>query len=448
MDDSKYITVSALSDYIKRKFDVDPYLGRVYLIGEISNYRLRPNAHQYFSLKDDHAKINAIMFRSSFAKIKFRPEEGMNVLVTGHISVYEPNGSYQIYVDHMEPNGVGQLYAAYEQLKKKLSGEGLFEQSHKKRLVKYPKRIAAVTSRSGAVIRDIITTTKRRYPIAQIVLFPSLVQGDEAASDIVRQIQHVNRLGNFDTLIVGRGGGSIEDLWPFNEGNVAKAIYNSKIPVISSVGHETDTTIADLVADQRAATPTAAAEIATPRLDQVLLDISNDRNRIIKAFRDRLVLNRQRLNKIKQSYVFKQPKRLYEGYSQQVDQVTQNLFYNVDQIINHNIRRFQNDNYRLHSLSPKTAVLNQCHRLELTDQKLNQKMKALIQTNQSKLANLASSLDNLSPLKTMSRGYTYVSDHHHKIIKSVDYVNVNDQVTLNFYDGKALTKVIKKGRRK
>ncbi|MDN6436335.1 exodeoxyribonuclease VII large subunit, partial [Lentilactobacillus parabuchneri] len=248
-----YLTVSALTKYIKRKFDVDPYLSKVYLTGEISNFRLRPNAHQYFSLKDDNAKISAIMFKSAFNRIKFTPEEGMKVLVVGHISVYEPTGSYQIYVEQMEPDGVGQLYQAYEQLKKKLSSEGLFTLP-KKPLVKFPKRIAVVTSPSGAVIRDIITTVRRRYPIAQIVLFPALVQGTEASADIVRQIERVNQIGNFDTLIVGRGGGSIEDLWPFNEEIVARAIVSSEVPVISSVGHETDTTIADLVADVRAAT--------------------------------------------------------------------------------------------------------------------------------------------------------------------------------------------------
>lgn len=268
----QYLTVTALTKYIKRKFDVDPYLGRIYLTGELSNFRLRANAHQYFSLKDDHAKISAIMFKGAFEKIKFTPEEGMKVLVTGRISLYEASGSYQIYVDSMQPDGIGALYQAYEQLKKKLTAEGLFNLP-KKQLPMFPKRIAVVTSPSGAVIRDIITTVQRRFPIAQIVLFPALVQGDRAAADIVKQIERANEIGDFDTLIIGRGGGSIEDLWPFNEEAVARAIVNSDLPVISSVGHETDTTIADLVADVRAATPTAAAELAVPVLNDEILKI-------------------------------------------------------------------------------------------------------------------------------------------------------------------------------
>ncbi|CAI2600086.1 Exodeoxyribonuclease 7 large subunit [Apilactobacillus kunkeei] len=277
---------------------------------------MRP-AHQYFSLKDDNAKISAIMFKSAFDKVKFKPEEGMKVLVTGRISVYEATGNYQIYIDHMEPDGVGALYQAYEQLKKKLTAEGLFS-APKKTLEKYPKRIAVVTSPSGAVIRDIITTTRRRYPIAQIVLYPAVVQGNAAASDIVRQINRVNEHGDFDTLIIGRGGGSIEDLWPFNEEIVARAIFDSKIPVISSVGHETDTTIADLVADVRAATPTAAAELAVPVLTDVMTDIKNDQVRIFNAFRNKLNQLQQRLAKIQQSYIFKQPERLYDSYVQKL----------------------------------------------------------------------------------------------------------------------------------
>ncbi len=324
MDNDKYLTVSALTKYIKRKFDVDPYLGRIYMTGEISNFRPRANAHQYFSLKDDHAKISAIMFKSAFAKIKFQPEEGMKVLVSGRIGLYEASGSYQIYVDSMQPDGIGALYQAYEQLKRKLEQEGLFS-APKQALPMFPKKIAIVTSPSGAVIRDIITTTKRRFPIVQLVLFPAVVQGDAAAKDITRQIERVNENGTFDTLIIGRGGGSIEDLWPFNEEIVARAIADSEVPIISSVGHETDTTIADLVADVRAATPTAAAELAVPVLTDELLKISQQRQRLNNAMKNRIRLAQQDLDKLNQSYIFTQPKRLYEGYLQNVDLVTDRL---------------------------------------------------------------------------------------------------------------------------
>ncbi|MEG2937289.1 MAG: exodeoxyribonuclease VII large subunit, partial [Vagococcus sp.] len=278
-----YLTVTALTKYIKHKFEADPYLERVFLTGEISNFRMRPNAHQYFSLKDDKAKISAIMFKGAFNKLKFQPEEGMKVLVIGRISLYEPGGSYQIYIEHMEPDGVGALYQALEKRKKALQEEGLFKEAFKQLLVKYPKKIAVITSPSGAVVKDIITTTKRRYPIVQLVVFPTLVQGDKAADDIVKRIKEVDALGDFDTMIVGRGGGSIEDLWPFNEERVVRAIFESRTPIISSVGHETDVTLADLVADVRAATPTAAAELATPVLREEILKIKEKESRLIKG---------------------------------------------------------------------------------------------------------------------------------------------------------------------
>ena len=219
----EYLSVTALTKYLKRKFDADPYLERVFLTGEISNFRLRPS-HQYFSLKDDGAKISAVMFKSAFNKVKFRPEEGMKVLVVGRISLFEASGNYQIYVEQMQPDGVGAFYQAYEQLKEKLAKEGLFS-APKKPLPRYPKKIAVITSPSGAVIRDIITTVRRRYPIAQLVLFPTVVQGEKAAPDIIRNLARVEAQGDFDTVIIGRGGGSIEDLWPFNEESVARALF-------------------------------------------------------------------------------------------------------------------------------------------------------------------------------------------------------------------------------
>ncbi|MTV81086.1 exodeoxyribonuclease VII large subunit [Secundilactobacillus folii] len=435
MEPKDYLTVSALTSYIKRKFDVDPYLGKVYLTGEISNFRLRPNAHQYFSLKDDHAKINAIMFKSAFAKVKFTPEEGMKVLVTGRISLYEPSGSYQIYVDHMEPDGVGQFYQAYEQLKRKLEQEGVFS-APKKPLPRFPKQIAVVTSPSGAVIRDIITTTRRRYPIAQIVLFPALVQGNEAAGDIVRQIQRVNQIGNFDTLIIGRGGGSIEDLWPFNEEAVARAIFDSQIPVISSVGHETDTTIADLVADVRAATPTAAAELAVPVLSDVLLEINQDRVRLLNAFQNELAMYQERLKKLRNTYVFQQPERLYEGYSQKVDQLTNALQQNMTHRLSLVTTQIQAIDQRLRMASPANQIsqLEQSRR-DLVD-RLRRAMRQDYQQQKQRVTELAQSLDYLSPLKIMGRGYSYVTSHD-KVIADVSQLHPKDDVTMHLVNGRA-----------
>ena len=434
-DREDYLSVTTLTRYLKRKFDADPYLGRVYLTGEISNFRPRPNAHQYFSLKDDHAKINAIMFKSAFAKVKFQPEEGMKVLVTGRISLYEPSGSYQIYVERMEPDGVGALYQAYEQLKRKLASEGLFERRQRP-LVKYQKRIAVITSPSGAVIRDIITTTRRRYPIAQLVLFPALVQGDAAADDIVQRIQQVNELGTFDTLIIGRGGGSIEDLWPFNEERVARAIAASEIPVISSVGHETDTTIADLVADVRAATPTAAAELATPVLSETLLAISQLQGRLFQAMTSQIQLDRQRLEQVRQSYVFTQPQRLYEGYTQRVAQLTDQLINDQRQLLNAKQQQVATVRARLSAHLLTARVKNGRQQADALNHELLSVSVNMIRTKKTQLHALINQLDLLSPLKIMTRGYSYVTVEG-QVVKTVDQLSEKQAVTLHLADGQA-----------
>ncbi|WP_288529328.1 exodeoxyribonuclease VII large subunit [uncultured Secundilactobacillus sp.] len=435
MDHEDYLTVSALTSYIKRKFDYDPYLGKVYLTGEISNFRLRSNAHQYFSIKDDHAKISAIMFKSAFNKIKFTPEEGMKVLVSGRISLYEPSGSYQIYVDRMEPDGVGQFYLAYEQLKKKLAQEGLFA-AQKKPLPRFPKTIAVVTSPSGSVIRDIITTTRRRYPIAQIVLFPALVQGTEAAADITRQINRINQIGGFDTMIIGRGGGSIEDLWPFNEETVARAIFESKIPVISSVGHETDTTIADLVADVRAATPTAAAELAVPVLSDVMLALKQDRLRLLNAFRHELSMLRQQVTKLQAAYVFSQPERLYEGYSQKVDLLSRQLQQGMTHRLQLMTSRLNVVDERLRAATPRHQVMQLQQSAANLDQRLGLGIQQLFMGYRRQLSELAQSLDYLSPLKIMGRGYSYVTSGD-KVVADVTTLSVNESVTMHLKNGQA-----------
>ncbi len=264
------------------------------------------------------------MFKGAFDKLRFQPEEGMKVMAVGRITLYEASGNYQMVIDHMEPDGVGALYQAYEQLKQKLAAEGLFS-APKQSLPKYPKRIAVLTSPSGAVIRDIITTTQRRYPIAQIVLYPTVVQGNKAADDVVKNIQRVEADGTFDTMIIGRGGGSIEDLWPFNEERVARAIFDAKTPIISSVGHETDTTIADLVADVRAATPTAAAELAVPVLSEEILRIEERQARLEQAFMHQIQYKQERYQRVIGSYVFRQPERLYEAQSIKLDQLQQRM---------------------------------------------------------------------------------------------------------------------------
>ncbi|GCF93980.1 exodeoxyribonuclease 7 large subunit [Enterococcus florum] len=430
----EYLTVRALTKYIRRKFDADPYLERVYLTGEISNFRLRPNNHQYFSLKDEQAKINAIMFKGAFNQLRFTPKEGMKVLVVGRVALYEASGMYQIYIDHMEPDGVGALYQALAELREKLNKEGLFSLP-KKPLPRFPKRIAVLTSPSGAVIRDIITTVKRRYPIAQLVLYPTIVQGDKAAESIVKNIQRAGQ-EDFDTMIIGRGGGSIEDLWPFNEERVARAIAAAPIPIISSVGHETDTTIADLVADVRAATPTAAAELAVPVLSEELLRIKERKNRLEQAYLNQIERKKERYQRAIHSYIFRQPMRLYEAQSIQVDRLNQRLQQNMLMLVNQRDRELTQLANRLGKATPINQVLQNQQQIAYLASRLTQQMDIYMKEKEQKLQHAIGSLDLLSPLKIMGRGYAYTTKGD-QVIRLVNQLSSNDKVTIHFSDGAA-----------
>ena len=433
----QYLSVTALTKYLKRKFDVDPYLERVFLTGEISNFRLRPN-HQYFSLKDDHAKISAVMFKGAFDKLTFKPEEGMKVMVVGRVSLYEASGNYQMYVEHMEPDGVGALYQAYEQLKAKLDQEGLFR-APKKALPRYPKKIAVLTSPSGAVIRDIITTTQRRYPIAQIVLFPTVVQGDKAADAVVRNIERVEALGGFDTMIIGRGGGSIEDLWPFNEERVARAIFEATTPIISSVGHETDTTIADLVADVRAATPTAAAELAVPVLTEELVRIEERQTRLQQAFIRQLQRKQERYQRVQQSYLFRQPERLYEAQSQKLDQLQQRLKQRMQTLYYEKEKTANQMMHRLAQVVPTNRVQQSTQEVRYLSERLDKQIQLIFNEKQRQFQQAIQSLDLLSPLKIMRRGYSYTIKD--TVVKSVNELTVGDELTVHYQDGQAQVEV-------
>lgn len=434
LQNDNYLTVSALSAYLKAKFDRDPYLMDVYLQGEISNFRLRTKT-QYFSLKDDNAKISAIMFASAFSKLKFRPEEGMKVLVHGRVSLYPRYGEYSIYISSMTPAGVGNLYLAYEQLKKKLAAEGLFS-APKKPLVRFPKRIAVVTSPTGAVIRDIITTTRRRFPLAQIVLYPAQVQGEAAVDDVSRQIKRVSENGTFDTLIVGRGGGSIEDLQAFNSEPVARQIAACPIPVISSVGHETDTTIADLVADARAATPTAAAEYAVPDLRDVLTQVNDDASRLVNAVSAQVKMASQRLNKLTSSYIFQQPERLYDGYVQRLDGLVERLSHTTQTQLTKTEAVMNSLHGRLMAASPLPDVHADTQRLLQLKKRLVNSESSRLKSERQNLNGKMSQLDALSPLKIMTRGYSYVSRDGH-VVSGTGQLKAGDAVTLHFTDGNA-----------
>lgn len=418
-ESEKYLTIRALTAYLKRKFDADPYLDKVYVTGEISNLGRRRGRHLYFSIKDPEgqAVISAAMF--SYAnRLKFVPEEGMKVNAVGRIQVYEPSGTYSIILEQMTPDGIGELFLAYEQLKKKLAAEGLF-QLPKRPLPVFPKKIAVVTSPTGAVIEDIARTVQRRFPMAQVVLFPALVQGDKAAASVVKQIKRIDASGEYDTLIVGRGGGAIEDLWAFNDETLARTIAAAKIPIISSVGHETDNTLADLVADHRAATPTAAAELATPvTLAQLVARLNELQLRLTVRMKALITSRQQRLARVAQRPIFQQPDRLYVGYNQRVDQLSQRLSQQMQQRL----------------------VMAQ-HQLDNLTQRQRQLRQTLLQAPREKVQLLTAKLDLMSPLKILTRGYVVISKAD-QVVRHVDELQPEDKVTVRLADGQATAKII------
>ena len=407
----KYITVTQLTKYIKYKIDNDVHLNEVFLKGEISNFKAHSRGHFYFTLKDEGSRINAIMFASSTRNIKFIPQDGMKVLVTGKISVFEANGGYQIYVNDMLEDGVGNLYIAYEQLKKKLEEEGLFDQAKKKPIPKIPTRVGVVTAPTGAAIKDIISTIKRRWPLTEILLFPSLVQGEDAAADIVKQIK-LSENYQIDTLIVGRGGGSIEDLWPFNEEIVARAIYECKTPVISAVGHEIDFTIADFVADLRAPTPTGAAELAVPAISDITNYLNQLKIRLNKSIQNKVNINKQKLTEITSRYIFTNPISIYQTKEMIFDSLLDRLKYATTNLVTIKEKKF----------------------LELKNSYILKNPYQLLDKKSNKYLQIISKLETLSPLLTLKRGYT-MTKVNNKVITSSKDIKKKDIIEVEFTDG-------------
>lgn len=431
----KYLSVATLTKYLKMKFDKDPYLERVYLTGQVSNFRKRPT-HQYFSLKDDHAVIQATIWSGIYQKLGFDLEEGMKINVIGRVQVYEPSGSYSIIIEKAEPDGVGALAIQFEQLKKKLTEEGLFQERFKQPLPQFSKRIGVVTSRSGAVIRDIITTVSRRFPGVDILLYPTKVQGEGAAEEIARNIARANQRDDLDLLIIGRGGGSIEDLWAFNEEIVVRAIFESRLPIISSVGHETDVTLADFVADRRAATPTAAAELATPvtKLD-LLAHLQNQEKRMATAVRNVLSKKQESLKKCSQSVIFRQPERLYDGYMQRLDQLQLRLKQSLRTRISDNKQVVQARTHRLVQLSPVTKIQRYQDRLGQLDKFLRSQMALVYDAKVAEVKRLSEALLMLDTSRIVARGYAIVKKEE-SVVDSVESLKKKDQVTLLMRDGR------------
>lgn len=419
MNQDKYLTISALTKYLKFKFDTDEHLRTVFLKGEISNFKAHTSGHFYFSLKDENSKINAIMFATNAKKVNFMPTEGMKVFVAGRISIYEATGGYQIYVDKMEQDGIGDLYIAFEKLKQDLAKEGLFDPAHKKPIPKFPVRVGIVTAPTGAAIKDILSTIKRRFPICETILFPALVQGENAAADIAKKID-VAADYQIDTLIVGRGGGSIEDLWPFNEEIVARAIYHSKIPIISAVGHEIDYTISDFVSDLRAPTPTGAAEIAVPNMVDLMSHIEQLKIRLKESVLSKLNYNKLLLDSMKSSYVIKTPMVMYENKQQKIDLMLSKL----KTLMEHKIEA-----------SKKTLeFLSKSHILVQPQHIYEPKMVALKQ--------IIEKLELLNPMGVLKRGYT-LTYQNGQLVQSIHDVG-NEPIEIKFYDGIIVAKEIEK----
>lgn len=391
------LTVNQLNRYIKSVIDFDPKLNSVYVCAEISNFTNHyRSGHLYFSLKDEDSLIRAVMFRSSAQRLRFEPRDGMKVLVRGRVSVYERDGQYQLYVDDMQPDGVGALQQAYEQLKERLGKEGLFDTAYKKRIPAYPNVIGVVTSPTGAAVHDIMNILSRRWPLARMVLFPVQVQGDSAAPQIANAIKQCNDSKAADVLIVGRGGGSLEDLWAFNEEKVARAVFESEIPVISAVGHETDFTICDFVSDLRAPTPSAAAELCTPDMGEQLALLDNYKFTLKQLLNERIRYERNRIRLCASSPVFSNPKRLTESCKQETDNLSLRMDY---------------------------------------------AMKSIVQKNALRLGAQIEKLDALSPLKVLSRGYTVAYKDNIPVTKS-SCLSPGDDLNLRFADGTVSCRVL------
>ena len=435
----KYLSVSVINRYIKHVIDTDANLQKVFIKGEISNFKAHSTGHLYFSIKDETSKINAIMFNGNARKLNFNPTDGTKVLITGRISVYEATGNYQIYVDEMIEDGVGNLYIAFEKLKKQLAAEGLFDSKYKKPIPKYPTKIGVVTANTGAAIKDILSTIKRRFPIGQVILFPSLVQGDNAAKDIVKNIKLANTY-DLDVLIVGRGGGSIEDLWPFNEEIVARAIFDSKIPIISAVGHEVDFTIADFVADLRAPTPTGAAEMAVPNLVDLNKYIEQLKIRLSSDIIKKVNIYKLNLDSLRNSYILKNPSILFENKKQNLDLINNK----INELL---LKKIELKKLYLDSLknsyvlkNPNMLFENKKQNLILLTKELNKNINLKIDNNVTKLNTIIEKLELINPLNVMKRGFS-LTYKDNKLIKSVKKIKKDDTLNIKFNDGNILVNV-------
>lgn len=394
----KTLTVSDINNYIKKVVDNDFILNNAAISGEISNFKLHSSGHMYFSLKDEHSKINCVMFKGSTRTLKFVPDNWIKVIAKGRISVYEKDGSYQLYCNSIEPEGLGELYIAFEKLKKKLELEGLFNVEHKKTIPKFAEKIGVITSPTGAAIRDIINVSKRRNNNCQIIIYPSLVQGLGASEDVIRGINTFNKMDDLDTIIIARGGGSIEELWAFNDENLARAIYNSKIPIITGVGHEVDYTIADFVSDRRAPTPSAAAEIAVFNKEEILNSVANYKS---------------------------------------------TLNYRMMQLLKDRYNNIENLKRNLEMNSPERIIVNEYHKLDKLKEALNYSIKTSLDLKKQKLSKSSALLSAHNPLNILSKGFAIIESMDGSVASSLNKLQSLPEVNIILKDGKGKFKIEK-----
>ncbi|PCN42649.1 exodeoxyribonuclease VII large subunit [Brevibacillus laterosporus] len=439
MKPAEVMSVAELNRYVKRMMEGDLRLADVWVRGEISNFTHHHSGHMYFTLKDKDSRLKIVMFASYNRFLTFIPKNGTKAIVRGSISVFERDGAYQLYARELQPDGIGALFLAFEQLKEKLQQEGLFASERKRALPLFPKTIGVVTSPTGAAIRDIITTIKRRYPQAEIMLAPAIVQGVEAPASIIRAIRHINQY-QVDVMIVGRGGGSIEELWAFNDEAVARAIVASQIPIISAVGHETDYTIADFVADIRAATPTAAAELAVPHYLEWLERIKQLDHRLARALQTQLQEKRTHLQRLQQSYGLKNPLRRVEERRQRIDEVTLRLSAMVKMKVVRKREQVSHVKKRLKQIRLERQVAERRGQVNRMESQLTQYMKQKTERSRQAWLSLVQHLDALSPLRVMQRGFS-LSYKDDTLIKSVEGIEVGDQLMIRYQDGKIMTTV-------
>ena len=432
--DNKYFTISALNKALKNMFDEKRELNNIHLKGEISNFKHHTRGHFYFTLKDETSQLSAIMFASNTKGLNFEPADGMKVLVSGKVSIYEAGGTYQIYVNEMMQDGLGNLYLEFEKLKKKLEAEGLFKKEYKKDIPKFPLRIGIITAPTGAAIRDIMSTIKRRFPIVETILFPSLVQGVDAKDDIVKNIKLANTY-QLDVIILGRGGGSIEDLWAFNEEVVARAIFESHIPIISGVGHEVDFTISDFVADLRAPTPTGAAEMAVPNIYDVKELFAQYNIRLIKAVNTTINLSQERLNNLKNSYVLKNPLSLYEKLEQNFDNLYERLILAINHHISMNSERLKKVKESFIFKNPKLLFADKAYNYNDLIKRMKIGIEKIMDNKKNNYLQLLGKLEVLNPVTTLKRGYS-VTRSGDKIITDVKEVQIGDSITTSLSNGR------------